>query len=61
MTARRCILLFSRGASAEARAKGLASPSLFDLARRRYERIAKVIVVRAFDLLVEHDVVLSFP
>src|SRR6266545_133538 len=42
MAARRCMLLFSRGASAEARAKRIGSPQLFDLARRRIARIARV-------------------
>lgn len=40
--ARRCILLFSRGARDEARAKRIASRQLFDVARRRIERIARV-------------------
>jgi len=40
--ARRCLLLFARGAREEARAKRIDTPQLFDLARRRIERIARV-------------------
>jgi len=42
MSARRCLLLFARGAREEARVKRIASPQLFDVARRRIERIARV-------------------
>lgn len=42
MRSKRCILLFTRGAAREARAKRIGSAQVFELARRRIERIARV-------------------
>ena len=42
----RCVLLFARRASEEARAKRMASAAVFALARRRIERIARVVGAR---------------
>lgn len=43
MRSGRCLLLFARGASQEARAKRMASAAVFALARRRIERIARLV------------------
>ena len=42
----RCVLLFARRASEEARAKRIGSAAVFALARRRIERIARVVGAR---------------
>jgi len=52
--ARRCLLLFAREARDEARAKRIASPQLFDLARRRIERIARVAGVELVVARAQH-------